>query len=208
MAQSKKKFTSPIGVAVYPRLNKPDTKFDAAGVYKTNLALPADAESTKRLVAFLQKRYDDYVAQLTEANKGRKPKMNDVPFEDEFDKDGNATGNILFKFSSKASGVYNGKPWERKIKLFDAKGNSTTAEVWGGSQIKVSFTVGEYKAGVNCGIKCYLEGVQVIELVSGSGGSASDYGFGEEDGYEDDGSAPSEDNSAPEDNGPEDGADF
>ena len=37
-----KTITTPAGVARYPHLNRPDTKFDEIGVYKVNLELTAE----------------------------------------------------------------------------------------------------------------------------------------------------------------------
>ena len=208
---NKKTFTTPRGVAVFPRLNTPDTKFDAAGVYKTDLALSDSEPSTQKFKDFIQKRYDAYVAKLTEENNGKAPRMNDVPFQPQLDKEtGEPTGNTLFRFSSKASGTSRktGKPWSRTIPLFDAKGKETNVDVWGGSEIKVSFTVGEYKAGANYGIKCYLEAVQIIELVSGGTKSASGFGFSEEEGFEGTGGDEGDFEADDSDAGDTDGADF
>jgi hypothetical protein len=87
-----------------------------------------------------------------------------------------------------------GKP--RSPKLFDAKGKGIDASrvnVGGGSLIKVSFSVGtngDDRAGYympstkEAGIKLYLNAVQIIKLEEWSSGSASSFGFEEdEEGY-------------------------
>ena len=55
--------------------------------------------------------------------------------------------------------------------------------VFGGSQVKVSATAAPYSAAGNQGITLYLNAVQIIELVSGSGGDSGGFGFTAEEGY-------------------------
>ena len=212
----KKRFTSPTGKAIYPRVNTADTKYDANGKYSIKLALSKEEPSTQKLADFIQKRYDDYIARVTAEAKGKRVQSNPPPFDDEYDTDGNETGNILFNFSSIASGTNKktGKSWARKIDLFDAKGKVTDVDIWSGSEVKVAFTMREYLGGKTHGLTLDLEAVQVIELVNGSSQSASagQYGFGEEDGFEDSGETSddfgsSEDNSG-ETSDDEDGSDF
>ena len=46
-----KTFTTPKGVAYFPYISQPDTKFDEAGVYKVNLCLPKEeAEPVIKLI--------------------------------------------------------------------------------------------------------------------------------------------------------------
>ena len=82
----------------------------------------------------------------------------------------------------------NGDEFEQAPKLFDAKQNELDRKkvsVWGGSKMKVNFEVVPYMAAAtkSAGITLRLRAVQVIELVSGGGGNAESYGFGEEEGY-------------------------
>jgi len=63
--------------------------------------------------------------------------------------------------------------------------------IWGGTVGKVAFEVMPYFNNAQCegGLSLRLDAVQIIELVSGGGKSASAYGFGEEEGYEHDNDA-------------------
>ena len=55
MARAKaERFTSPKGIAVWPRLNEPDTKFKATGEFSTKLAYEADDAAFLALVAKLE----------------------------------------------------------------------------------------------------------------------------------------------------------
>lgn len=185
------RYTSPVGVAFHPYLDKPDTKFKDAGEYKTNLRFSAEDAAT------LKARVDAAMAEARKnpelvATKKKNPKATvpeNAPYKDVFDDNGDETGEVEFKFATTASGQSkkNGETWTRTIKFFDAKGQPMKpVSLWSGSRIRVSYTIGTYfiNAKVGYGVKLYLEAVKVIEAVQGGGGSASDYGFGdEEEGY-------------------------
>lgn len=200
----KKPLITPAGTASHCYINKPDTKFKEAGEYKTSLILSADAAAPlvqmadEKLAAM---RESEEVADLEkkrlEHNKKNKanPKkqidelQENKPYTMEVDDDGEETGNVIFKFSTAASGTSKktGKKWEKKLDIFDAKGKRVTKSVWSGSTIRVAYTVGEYVATpqIGFGVKFYLEAVRVLELVEGGSRSAEGYGFDkEEEGYE------------------------
>lgn len=127
---------------------------------------------------------------------------------------GEETSNYLFNAKMKASGKSKktGKEWKRKPPLFDAKGNKIAKPpaVWGGTEAKVAIEAFPYYAPNDgkVGIAFKLESLQILKLVSGSGQSASDYGFGEEDGYEADASSGSDDDSGDDSSDSSDDADF
>lgn len=191
MADKKKtpKITSPKGIAVYPKLTKPDTKFKAEGEYSIKLKLPQDIADA--LVSKLTPILEDFKKTekfQTTAKKVGVKKVKQLDWYKELnDDEGNATGEVEMSFKAKASGKKkDGSEWKRgPIAVFDAKGTPLkNVQVWGGSEVKVSFTPmpwinpkGEY------GVKLGLEGVQVLKLVSGGERSASDFGFGAEEGY-------------------------
>ena len=191
--------TSPRGIFVYPYLVKPDFgqgQFaNTKGIYKVNLRLTeAEAEP---LLAILNPIYETAIQEGTqlfaalkvEARKKLKSLTETPLYDIEYDSvTEEPTGNITFKFSTSASGVNaKGEAWTRAINLFDAKGNQIKPSmVGGGSEGKVSFEVSPYfipATGV-AGIKLYLIAAQILELSEGTGGNASSYGFGTEEGYE------------------------
>lgn len=183
MAQKNPRFTSPRGVAVYPHLTSPDTKFKDEGEFHTKLRVPADA------AAATVKQIDAEIAKIAAETKKEKKlktvKMSPAPYavDDE-------TGDVTFTFKMKASGISKKtqKPWERKPTFFDAKGNVLVdaPKIGGGSTLRVNYEFFPYyTAAVGAGVKLALEAVQVIELVEfGGSRKASDYGFEQEDGYD------------------------
>ncbi|MFY8143486.1 MAG: hypothetical protein ACOVMT_06355, partial [Caulobacter sp.] len=175
MADKKKlKMTSPRGVAVYPKLSKPDTKFKAEGEYAIKLRVPqATADAfVEKLKPILDdyKKTEDFLK--TAKKVGNKNVKQNPWYKDVNDDEGNATGEVTINFSAKASGKKkDGSEWKRgPVATFDAKGTPLPkdTQVWSGSEVKVSFVPmpwinpkGEY------GVKLGLEAVQVLKLVSG-----------------------------------------
>lgn len=119
------------------------------------------------------------------------------------DDDGNETDKLVVKASMKASGEKaDGTKWTRKPDIFDAGGNALkkVPAIFGGTEGKVAVEAAGYyvppKEGnpAIVGVAYYLDGVQILKLVKGGERSASSYGFGKEEGYEDDG-GPADDDS-------------
>jgi DNA-directed RNA polymerase subunit H (RpoH/RPB5) len=139
--------TTPIGVARYPKISKPDTTGDYAdNKYKTDVVF--SDEETKALKAkileFAKKELPDV-------------KNPDLPIREAKDKEtGEVTTFIRFKSA-------------RKPLIIDAKKNKIPddVEVGGGSRIRVGGTLNAYKKGGNKGVNIYLNAVQVIELQQG-----------------------------------------
>lgn len=192
--EKKTKYTSPKGEFQYPYLNEPDTKFKEEGEYRVSLRLPA--EKAAPLVAMIDKAAAEA---LKEAKKGAKtPKeaakweTKFLPYSVETDEEDVETGFVIFKFSSKASGVTKtGREWSRSVPLFDSQGNllprkdgKFTVSVWSGSEGYVSYTIQPYAPNTQIGasVSLGLEAVQITKLVSGGNQSAEDYGFGKEEG--------------------------
>lgn len=194
---AEKTIVTPRGTAIWPRLNTPDTKFDSDGVYTCKLAVDADDPSLEKFRAQVQEaidaKYDEIVDDLKSKGKGAvAKKVTKVdPFHvEEDDETGEETGRIVFNTKMKASGVSKktGKPWKRKVAIFDAKGTAISKPPFinGGSEVKLSVQLlGYYIAKdkeVGCSIR--LEAVQVLKLVTGGHRDAGGYGFGEEEGDE------------------------
>lgn len=199
----------PKAVAIYPKLNEPDTKFDSDGVYETKLKFDPDGAvcvvgkkdvSWEDFKAQVEAMRDAYLAATKKklmAGDGKakqKAKTIDVvPFgeDPDLDDEGEETGLIVVKAKMKASGIAkkDGKPWKRSPKLFDARGKvlDPAPAIWGGSVLKVAVEAQPYYTAKDnvVGVTMRLQAAQVIELVSGGGNrSAESYGFGaEEEGY-------------------------
>lgn len=180
-----KRIVTPAGVAQYPHLIKPDTKFNELGEYKVNLIVGAD--EAKPLIAELEKSLQDSITLAQEKAKGKKINTARPPYDLEVDAEGNETGNYVFKFKAKANIVTKtGETFKQKVVIVDAKGKPfTPTALWGGSTIKVSAEVIPYfTAMVGAGISLRLKAVQVIKLVEGSSSGGNKFGFGTEEGFE------------------------
>lgn len=168
--------TFPKGVAVFPALFRPDTKFDELGVYKADFKLSAEEAAP----------FIDLIQKYAKSHTGKAlPKAKNPCFEMILDEDGEETGEVLFKARVKNKLRRSDKKlWDRRPMLIDAKKNDlpTDANPWGGSVIRV-------QAEVNMGdkpkkfINLQPIMVQVIEMVTG-GSKGDTSAFDEEDGYE------------------------
>lgn len=195
-----KTIISPKGKASYPRLNKPDTKFDPNGVYKAPLLVDTDEQAGGEFKELLDDLADQAFEQAvkqaveagaykTEALARKKVTRADLPYTVVEDEDGEETSVIKVNFKMKAHVVTKkGDEFDLKPKVFDAHKNELAKcpAVYSGSILRVAFKpVFWYTKKLGAGVKLQMEAVQIIELVSGSeGGDADSYGFGEEDGYE------------------------
>lgn len=163
------------GKAVYPRLGMPDTKFDELGAYKADVSVPmVEAEP---IMAHLTKVYKTHT--------GKPPKKTENSmWYFETDEEGEETGNVVFKCRVKNKlRKRDGQLWDRKPKLFDATLKPVDVNPFGGSTYVVSAEVYEWDAGGKKGVSLQPIGVQILELVSGTGPSASSMGFKAQEGY-------------------------
>lgn len=190
MAVAKKRlerFTSPVGVAVFPKLNTPDTKFKPEGEYSVKLKLDESANGVTALIARIDALAVKAKAEAQEKlsadpkKYGKNAKASDtgsLPYKKVLDDTGEETGEIEVKFAAKASGTNaKGEKWERKLALFDRFGKPTSEVVRGGASILVNYSPDGWVNPKNeWGVKLYLEAVQVKAASSG-GRSAADYGF-------------------------------
>jgi len=169
-----KSFTTAKGVAYYPYISAPDTKFDEQGHYKVNLCL--SKEDAKPVTDLIQAEILAGIKSLKEAKPNKAIKQAPLPFSDELDEEtGEPTGNVIIKFKSKAA---------YKPAVFDAKGQMMPKHnIYGGSVVKVNGGCAFYESpSVGAGVTLRLRAVQVIEYVEGSSG-AGKFGFGEEVGF-------------------------
>jgi hypothetical protein len=194
MAEKKAKLariTTPKGIARYPWLSNADTQFNADGVYKVGLLIPA-AEA-RELCAQLDAAADEAVKAAQAAAKSpalAKTVKRAEPYNIFLDEQGEDTGNIEFKFKMNAKVTFkDGTVKAMKPFFFDAKGKplAVCPAVYGGSGLKVNFSPAPYYAAASktAGVSLRINAVQIIDLVTGGGGSASGFGFAEEaDGFD------------------------
>jgi len=167
----KNTITTPAGIARYPSLNKPDTKFDEVGVYKVNLEM--SAEDAEPFLSQVESLLAEFVAQKKAELKKDKLKMHQAPWEEN-------DGQVQLKLKVKALGKDKaGETYSRAPKLFNASGEVITDNIGGGSKLKVAVVpYCWYTASLGAGVTLQPKAVQVLELVTwGDGGSAAAYGF-------------------------------
>ena len=179
------RFVTPIGIARFPWLTQADTRYNADGVYKVDLVLTED-EATP-LIAKIDALWEDFRKTLT-GPKAKKAPLS-LGYAEEYDDNDKPTGNYILKVKTNAMMKRkDGTSEHRRLVFVDSKAKEFTPEpIWGGSKLKLNITAIPYDAGANLGISLKLNAVQVIELVSGGNGGGS-FGFGEEDGFVNEGS--------------------
>jgi hypothetical protein len=182
MSSNNNRFTTPKGLAQYPSIKTPDTKFNPEGDYKVNLVMEDD-EKTNSLVSKLEAILEDFYGNDDDVkqaiSKGRKVVTQDIYEKDE-------EGHIVMKFKQKAIITKkDGSKIPVKIRQFDSKGKPIDVNIGRDSVIKVSFTANPYymPSTRTCGLSLRLLAVQVISLNEFGDASASSYGFEEEEGY-------------------------
>lgn len=191
---AKKLLTTPKGVAVYPHLSKPDTKFKAEGVYHIKLKL--DGIEAASLAGAIDNAMKESLKaariQVTEshgADKAKKVGLSDAPYSrDETD------GSVTFSFKMNATGKSRktGEQFTMKPVIFNAQGVPTEGmKIGGGSIVRVSYEIVPFykTAKVGAGVTLRLQAVQVITLVE-YGANAASYGFTNEEGETTDGETP------------------
>ena len=195
------KFITPKGTAVYPQLTKPDTKFKANGEYSAKVRLSEEdaAPLMARIDVLIEQTYKAEQERLIASGKkaaAKTLKYADKPYKVVRDAEGDETGEIEFnvKMNAQYTDKKTGNVVTLKPKLFDAATPPnplpTSVQIWGGSIIKVAGEFNPFATAIGVGMSLRLSAVQVIKLVSGgSGGDASSFGFGgEEGGFEIEGS--------------------
>lgn len=212
MAEKRKanpKFTTEAGTFRYPKITEPDygnEKYPKPdGEYSVQVIFREDSPEAQTLIAQLTPHYEEALAAAAQQFKDL-PVAKRKEYEKQkikgpvanalygviYDKTSEEpTGEIFFKATMKASGVYKkgpkeGQTWKRAPVIFDASGNRMIRPpaIWGGTVGKVAVeTSGYYISGTNAaGLKLNLVGVQVINLVSQGSASAESMGFSREDG--------------------------
>ncbi|MDX0270922.1 hypothetical protein GOC13_24555 [Sinorhizobium meliloti] len=187
------------GIAVYPRLTTPDTKYNAQGNYTAKIKLPvAAAQPTIKLIQEVAKRHVGKPLPLKKNPCWFYEKVTDEETGDETE-----TGFVIFNITAKNRLVKDKqsgemKLWDRKPKLFSASGKVVSkANIGGGTEYAVTFEIYEGKDNDgNPTLSLQPTAVQIyklVEFVSGQGDvDPSQYGVeAEENGWEpeeDDGS--------------------
>ncbi|WP_266031190.1 hypothetical protein [Brucella intermedia] len=178
-------YISPIGTFRYPWFNKPDTKFNADGLFHTELHL--SGKQAEELAAKIEAAAHAALAEHTQEMKPGEAKKWSLylPFERIEDDEGNPTGDIKFDFKQNAKiPLKDGSVKDVRIELRDSKDNIITVPVWDGSEGRIMFTMRPITMAQakEAGVRLDFAKVQITKLANGSGGGGR--GFGEvEDGF-------------------------
>lgn len=181
-----KTIVTPKGRASWPYLHEPfKNKKDGSVSYKCDLIFPV--EDADDLASSLNQFYNEELDKAIEkAKKSGNPKevrqlreaTKKLPIEKERDEEDKLTGNAILRSKSKS-----------KPMVVDSQGNPFTGKIGAGSTVKLSVGVSFWgPIDGRCGVKLWLNAVQVIELVEwgayGGPKSFEDTGFSVvEDGY-------------------------
>jgi hypothetical protein len=179
------KYLTPAGIAQYPALTKPDTRFNDDGVFKTTMIFE-DTKEIRALIEKLEGVRDEFYGEL-EAKKRKTYKVADV-YENELDDAGEETGRLIMKFKLNHIVRPKGKePFTQHPNLFDCSKPPVALKgvnPWSGSTLKIAGEIVPYAmaSSKTVGVSLRMKGVQVIDLVEGSGANAAAYGFDGSDG--------------------------
>ena len=189
------KGTTPAGEAIFPRLTEPDTKFNPDGEYSVKIRLSeTDGEAIynqmKRLIDGEVKKAQEKCKTKLELSKIKVLGDESLPCKKELDENAEETGFYIFSAKMRASGISQktGKSWNREPAIFDQRGKIITDKeglaIWSGSIIRIAYSLIPFNTALGIGVSSKLEAVQIIELVSGSSGTAKSYGFDVVEGAE------------------------
>ena len=179
--------TSPKGKAMWCKVTEPERTYNDKGVLSTNLVCDPEDPTVKAFIEKLEELRDIALAETKETlgAKGAQYKPRSV-FTEEFDKEGEATGNIVFKFVLKDIDSRKEAGHQATITVVDTKKQkvSPVPLVGNGSVVRCVAFANPYTMAntKEVGISLIWSKMQLIELVKYSGGSADD--FDEEDGFE------------------------
>lgn len=176
---------SPIGTFNHPWVNKPDTKFNADGLFTVDLSLKGETAETlaKKIEGASLAAFNEHVAELKPADAKKWSQYN--PFERVEDDDGNATGEIVFSFKqNRLIKLRDGSTKTIAIEIRDAADRVIDKAIYSGSEGRILFSMRPIvmTSSKQVGVRLDFAKVQVTKLQQGGGASR---GFGKvEGGYE------------------------
>lgn len=168
------------GLSLHTWIDRPDTKFNADGLYKTKLI--GDLADPK-VAAFKQKVDDAAAAALEDETKdltpGQKKKWEPyLPYTLETDDTtGEDTGRIIFEFKRNAKVTLRatGEVKELSVAVYDSKGKPVLPPppIYSGSTIKVvgNFRPIKIAATNKAGVRMDFFAVKVLKMQKGKGDS-------------------------------------
>jgi hypothetical protein len=160
---------SPVGLAKFPYLVKPDTKFDDRGMFKVDLIIsPKEASQIKSVATKLA---TDFKKNDVEGNPSRKKWGLHLPLLEDIDQDGEETGMMVARFKQAAViRTRDGRDIQKSVLLFDSQGNRCEDDInpYSGTKMSVAYSMRAYSnpTGKTYGVTFRLIAVQIIELAA------------------------------------------
>lgn len=154
--KAKTTYTTAVGVADYPYLFKPDTKFKADGEYSVKLTLSKDDA----------KEHVDRYEKIMSEHMNEKGTDKRSPYNQYKKVDGGY--EFKFKMNAKIKGK-NGSDYEQRPKIYDADANLITKELacYSGSKMKIAYQIYPYFNNMlGAGLSLMLSSAQITELVT------------------------------------------
>jgi len=176
-----KTLSTPVGLAYYPRIDTPDTKFNPDGVYSCKLHVSEDDYNAfnAQIKDTVNKAYQEE-CQKRGVSKLKVASTN--PVRETADGQYEIYAKQVAKKDTRKGLI------EFSITVFDSKGNKLeeVPRVGSGSKLKMGVEIFPYYTDLNgFGYSLRLRAVQILDLVEyASSGTASSFGFtAEEEGY-------------------------
>ena len=172
-----KQLTTPIGTALYPKLNTPDTKFNADGVYSVKLILEKDDYETMEaaIKPWFEKEYERLVK---ESGKPKLPRSLKLPMKLNDDNQYEVFAKqVAQRETSKGLLTFG-------VALFDSAGKkmNNPPNIGSGSKMRVGVEpLAWFSPLIGVGYTLRLKAVQVIELTEYAGDSGG-FSFDEQEG--------------------------
>lgn len=185
----RERIVSPTGTATFIAIDRPTKKYDSFTV-----SIILEEKDGKPLFENLQKRADEIKAKIVATAKNGKEKIElqkleaCSPIKLHIDDDGNPTGRYILSASQGATmKLKDGTVKPMKVPIFDSKKAviSGATNAGKGTRCRLAIDIDTYDVpkGGRVGVKGYLTGVQIIELVKYDGSASADaLGFGSVDG--------------------------
>ena len=176
---------TPKGKALWCKITEADRKYNEFGEYSTSVVVDPQDPAVMAFIGTLEQLRDVALAETKETlgAKGAMYKTRNV-VTDEFDQDGQPTGNVIIKVKMKDVDKRTSAGQQDRIAVVDAKKEAVTPVplVGNGSIIRCAAYANPYTMAntKEVGVSLIWTKMQLIELVSFSQGGDD---FDEEDGF-------------------------
>lgn len=168
-------YLTPVGEAVWPKIDKPDDKYNPDGTYSTKLRYDPQDPAIQEFIAELTAFRDEAFAAEVEESPAKKAYTPLPVFADELDKNGDPTGFITITAKMKAVvfSKKHDKEFQMAPNVYDAEGTplNPVPSIGNGSKLQVRGKAVFYAMPSNrsYGLSLRMEDVKIIELVEYTG---------------------------------------